>query len=163
MKLWLASGVTAGLALGIFAFAHRPGIPETSVQPFQVDATEVDGRVRLTWNPELPQIKAATGGTLEVRDGDKSESYPIEGKMLRRGSLDYVRDSKDVLLSVRLLENRKPGSQSVIRVIAPVIAVVPPTPPKLAHRPARSEPSKKVTKARKPVKKPRRSSFAPRR
>ena len=151
------------MAVGIFAFTHGHAVREVSLQPFQVDATEVDGRIRLTWNPDLPQIGAATGGTFEVRKDNRSDTHPIEGKVLRQVWLDYIRSSEDVLLSVRLLDNGKLGSQSVVRVVAPVIAAIPP--PHLATRPHMADhlakvaktnkvgKAKKLTKTKKPPKK----------
>lgn len=172
-NLWLAAGVAAGLALGIFAFTHKSGGPGQSTQPFQVDATEVDGRLRLTWNPDLPQIRVATGGTLEVRDGDRSESHPIDGKVLQNGSLDYIRGSDNALLSVTLMDNGKPGSQSVIRVVAPVVAPPAAPPPSASARTHTADHSgkvaktkkvvktKKVAKAKKPAKRPPSLTFVP--
>ncbi len=161
-KLWLTAGLAGGLAVGIFAYTHRPGVPVASVQSFQVDASEVDGRIRLTWNPDLSQIRAATGGTLDVRDGDKFHTFPIEGKVLQQGHFDYIRTTDDVLLSVRLLDNGKLGLQSLIRVVAPVVAVAPRSPAapqKLMHQPAHSGVrSRKAAKPKKPAKSSRHSS-----
>ena len=152
-ELWLVAGVTAGLALGVFAFTHDAAVFGPAMQPFQVDVNEVDGRVRLTWNPDLPQIKAATSGTLEVRAGDKSDSYPIEGKILRQGSLDHVLTDDDMLLSVRLLDkNEKSGPQSVVRVVAPVVAEISmpsAAQPQLAARARVADHSTEVAKTKK--------------
>ena len=160
-KLWVAAACVALLASGIFAYGHRPVDPEPPVRPFQVDASDVNGHVRLTWDPGLSPVRGVTKGTLEVHDGDRSESYPIDTKVLRLGTLDYIRASDDVLLSVKLLD-KEPQSQSVIRVIAPVVAEVPPAPaapPKLTPPPVRpvvpAQKGAKVAKTRKPPPKKR--------
>lgn len=173
-KLWLASGIAAGLAIGILALTHMATRPKGTSTPFQLDAKQVDGRIRLTWNTNLPLVKAATGGILEARDGSKSASYPIERKVLRQGVLEYILSSEDVLLSVTLLQKGKAGQQSVVRVVAPVLSEPPGTPAaepqsavtrtRMTDHPARVAKNKKAWnpyKLAKPKKKPTKHSSVP--
>jgi len=165
----LVACLAIGLAAAIFALNHKPETRPISPPLVQVDATDLDGHVRLSWNPDLPQLKGATGGTLEVHDGEKSESYPLDAKVLSRGSLDYVRGSDDVLLGVTFLENGRPASQAKVRVVASLVAEAAPAavaaatptrarmsdPPKPQPPKAKAAPkTKKVVKAKKPAKKP---------
>ena len=89
-----------------------------------------DGRIRVDWDPSNPSVQAAQGATLEVEDGGSFNRYPVEANILRSGGLDYVRKSDDVLLTITLYHDGRPGLQSSIRRISrvsPQVAVSSPT------------------------------------
>ena len=95
-----------------------------------------DGRIRVDWDPSNPFVQAAQGATLEVEDGGSFNRYPVEANILRSGGLDYVRKSDDVLLTITLYHDGRPGLQSSIRRIsrvAPQVAVTSPTESRPRH------------------------------
>ncbi len=165
--VWLAAAMAAGLAVWIYFDAHQSASSGPAAPPFVVTATGIDNHIRLSWSPDVPEVRAATGGTLEVRDGDKSASYPVTAKVVKRGSLDYERNSDDVKLTLVLLDNGRPGAQSVVRVLETEVPQAPPAtvaaPPQSVAAPPAKPVAKPVAKAavpaRKAKKKPPKKQF----
>jgi hypothetical protein len=79
-----------------------------------------NGRIRVDWDANDQAVQTAQGATLEVEDGEVLNRYPVEPKILRSGGLDYVRRSEDVLLTLTLYHDGRPGLQSAVRRISPV-------------------------------------------
>ena len=98
----------------------------------ELKVVDQNGRMRVDWNAADPLIQSAQGATLEVEDGGAFNRYPVEPTILRSGGLDYVRRSDDVLLTLTLYHDGRPGVQTSVRRIAPVeqqVATTPPPPP----------------------------------
>jgi hypothetical protein len=161
--VWIGAALAAVLAASIYFLTHQAPPDEQPAAPFAVTATANDNRIRLSWSPDLPQVRAATGATLEVRDGDKSANYPVNVKVLKHGSLDYERNSDDVRLSLVLLDNGRRVTQSVVRVVepegirAPVQA--PPVTSSVTAQPAKPAAKHVVKSKKKPAKKPAKKRF----
>ena len=98
-----------------------------------------NGRMRVDWDASNPAIQSAQGGTLEVEDGGVFNRYPVEAKILRSGGLDYVRRSEDVLLTLTLFHDGRPGAQSTVRRIAPIQTVAQAEEAPVAQRTRRSQ------------------------
>jgi hypothetical protein len=91
--------------------------------------------MRVDWDPSNPAIQAAQGATLEVEDGGAFNRYPVEANVLRSGGLDYVRKTDDVLLTLTLYHDGRPGLQTSVRRISQVGPQVAssPEPPDRRH------------------------------
>jgi hypothetical protein len=76
--------------------------------------------MRVDWDPGNEAVLTAQGATLEAEDGGVLNRYPVEPNVLRSGGLDYIRRSEDVLLTLTLYHDGRPGIQSTVRRIAPV-------------------------------------------
>jgi hypothetical protein len=100
-----------------------------------------DGRMRVDWDVSNPAIQAAQGATLEVDDGGAFNRYPVEASVLRSGGLDYVRKSDDVLLTITLYHDGRPGLQSSVRRISQLG-------PQVASSPAPPEPGRARSRRR---------------
>ncbi|HYP15372.1 MAG TPA: hypothetical protein VEQ63_15700 [Bryobacteraceae bacterium] len=125
MDFWLGLG-TLGLIATAAIVAYQPparaeseaaGPPAFSLKP-----AEYSGRLRIDWDAESKSIQSAQGATLTVNDGGAVESYPVDAKVLQDGGFDYLRKTRDVLLSLTLVRDGKPAEQAYIRTIAPVEA-----------------------------------------
>jgi hypothetical protein len=112
---------------------------EKSKPNLDLKVADKDGRIRVDWDPSNPAVQAAQGATLEVEDGGSFNRYPVEANVLRSGGLDYVRKSDDVLLTITLYHDGRPGLQSSIRRISRVTPqVAAASPPESRPRQARS-------------------------
>ena len=118
--LLFAACATALVIAEPFRYRDRP--PKT----FVVQAAEVNGRVRVDWNPSVVREFKADAAILRVQDGEITHEYPIDRRTLEAGGLDYLRKSDDVLLSLTLMGEGKPRTEAMVRT---VIAPPPPAPP----------------------------------
>lgn len=110
------SSVTA-LLLFVRPLIARSNKPKPNLE---LKVADQNGRMRVDWNASDPLIQSAQGATLEVEDGGAFNRYPVEPNILRSGGLDYVRRSEDVLLTLTLYHDGRPGIQTSVRRIAPV-------------------------------------------
>lgn len=97
-------------------------------EPLTLRTTDVNGRMRVEWDPSQEAIRSAQGATLEVVDGSLTNRYPVDPRVLRSGSFDYLRQSDDVLLTMTVHKDGTPGVEGVIRSVGKVPvqeAVVP--------------------------------------
>jgi hypothetical protein len=122
-------------------------------EPLSLRTTDVNGRMRVEWDPRQEAIRNAQGATLEVIDGDLTNRFPVDPQVLRGGSFDYLRQSDDVLLTMTTLhKDGTPGVEGIIRSVGkpihPEIAAVPPVPVRMESTRARTEsrPSRKGRK-----------------
>ena len=121
-----------GLATLLFFLAaaalayFRPFAPASagdSRLPLQV--TESGGRIRVDWDPALPPVRRADAGMLSVVDGGVAHEYPMERRVIRSGSFDYVRRSDDVLLTVTLHEQNRRIAEAMVRSVGPPPLSIP--------------------------------------
>jgi hypothetical protein len=97
-------------------------------EPLSLRTTDVNGRMRVEWDPRQDAIRNAQAATLEVIDGDLTNRFPVDPQVLRRGSFDYLRQSDDVLLTMTTLhKDGTPGVEGIIhsvgKPIHPEVAV----------------------------------------
>jgi hypothetical protein len=95
----------------------------------ELRVADQDNRLRVDWDATNPAVLTAQGGTLEVEDGGTFNRYPVDPEILRKGGLDYVRRSDDVLLTLTLYHDGRPDLQASVRRIAPIGPEVAQTPP----------------------------------
>ena len=118
--LLLATLLLATLTAAILLRRPLAARQEQQRPHLDLRVSDQSGRMRVDWDTSNPVIQSAQGATLEVEDGGVFNRYPVEAKVLRSGGLDYVRRSEDVLLTLTLYEDGRPGLQSSIRRIPPV-------------------------------------------
>lgn len=109
----LLLGLTAAMIFGDPLRRLRPTSPHALI----LSATDLNSRMRVSWDPGVKAVQEAEGATLEVIDGAVTNRYPIEPRVLRSGTFDYLRQSEDVLLTVTLYRDGRPGLQGVIRSV----------------------------------------------
>jgi hypothetical protein len=109
--------------------------------------SDVNGRMRVEWDPGHAVIRNAEGATLEVIDGNLTNRYPVDPRVLRSGSFDYLRQSDDVLLTMILHKDGKPGVEGVIRSVGKP-ATAPPPAEVAAAPPVREESTRARTERR---------------
>ncbi|HUS07553.1 MAG TPA: hypothetical protein VMZ52_14695 [Bryobacteraceae bacterium] len=94
-------------------------------------STDLNGRMRVEWDPRQTEVRDAQGATLEVIDGTLTNRYPVDPRVLRSGSFDYLRQSDDVLLTMTVYKDGRPGVEGIIRSVGS-----PPSGAALAPAPA---------------------------
>jgi hypothetical protein len=55
-----------------------------------------------------------------VEDGGVMNRYPVEPKTLRAGGFDYIRKTPEVLLTLTLFHDGKPGALATVRSIGAI-------------------------------------------
>jgi hypothetical protein len=132
-KLGLGALALVAASCGIIAGAavfDRWRTPPPSVLPLQ--ARDLDGRLRVTWDATPEYIRSATGATLEVLDGGRVQRYPVEPRVIQSGTLDYIRQTEDVVLTLTLHSSGRSGPQGVVRTVSGP----PPAAPRVEEPPA---------------------------
>ena len=107
------------LVLWARPLSARAGKPKPTLE---LKVADQNGRMRIDWDSSNPAVQTAQGATLEVEDGGVINRYPVEADILKSGGLDYVRRTDDVLLTLTLYQDGRPGVQTSVRRIAPVNA-----------------------------------------
>lgn len=117
--------VLTTIVLLVGPFGTNPAKAKPSLE---LRVADQGGRMRVDWDANAAVIQSAQGATLEVKDGGVFNRYPVEASILRSGGLDYVRRSDDVLLTLTLYHDGRPGVQSSVVRIAPVERPLVPSP-----------------------------------
>jgi hypothetical protein len=112
----LALVAASGAIVGGAVVYDRWRTPPPSVLPLQ--ARDLDGRLRVNWDPAPEYVRKASGATLEVLDGGRVQRYPVDPRVVQSGTLDYIRQTEDVVLTLTLHADGRPGPQGVIRTVS---------------------------------------------
>ena len=99
-----------------------PGPPRTDLN---LRATEHEGRMRVDWDTRAQAVRSAHKGVLKVVDGGQQNVYPMEPRVVRSGSFDYLRQGDDVVLTMTLFSGDKPTTEASIHNVAPVQLSIP--------------------------------------
>lgn len=118
--LWTAAFLAAA---ALAAIMWAPRTPWQDDSRLAIRPSELAGTVRLVWDPEQPPLSDARVATLQVQDGVEVYYFPVDATTLGRGSLDYVRRSDDVLLTLTVFREGQPAVAASVRSIG---AVEPP-------------------------------------
>jgi hypothetical protein len=108
-----------------------------------LQVTDRDGRLRIDWDPNSDLIRQAQGATLEVDDGGVLNRYPVEPKTLHAGGFDYIRKTQEVLLTLTLFHDGKPGALATVRSIGPLQPVVAASPEPPRENPTVRSPARR--------------------
>ena len=117
LGLWTLLFVAATAA---FAYWHPFPKTQKKTEAIALRASDQDGRIRIDWDTSSELIRAAQGATLEVDDGGVMNRYPVEQKTLRAGGFDYIRKTPEVLLTLTLFQDGKPGALATVRSVGPI-------------------------------------------
>ena len=124
-EFWLGLWTLLFLAAtAAFAYFHPFPAGQKKAEAITLRVTDVDGRIRIDWDTNNELIRKAQGATLEVDDGGVMNRYPVEPKTLRAGGFDYIRKTPEVLLTLTLFHDGKPGALATVRSVGPVQPVV---------------------------------------
>ena len=116
-------------ATAVLAYVHVPGMHRgRQSESLVLRVNDQEGHLRVDWDVNNEVVRKAQGGTIEVDDGGEINRYPVEPKTLRAGGFDYIRKTPEVLLTLTLFRNGKPGALATVRSVGPVQREsVPPT------------------------------------
>jgi hypothetical protein len=113
-------------AAAAFAYFHPlPGYAKKS-EAIALRVSDQGGRMHIDWDANNEMIRKAQGATLEVDDGGVTNRYPVEPKTLRAGGFDYIRKTPEVLLTLTLFSDGKPGAVATVRSVGPIQAKLQP-------------------------------------
>jgi hypothetical protein len=63
---------------------------------------DAEGQLRIQWDRAAPAVARARSGVLEIVEGDRRVSLPLDGLALRKGSVTYQRSQARVDLHLTL-------------------------------------------------------------
>ena len=85
--------------------------PQLIAEPLSLGMIEQNGQLQIQWNRASRTILNASGGTLEIVDGQDKRAIPMNRSELAQGSFTYARQSGDV--QVRLTVTGSGGQPMV--------------------------------------------------
>jgi hypothetical protein len=115
------AGVLVLLAATLFVFFGKSAVPAlfgTAAIPFELQATDVGGQMRIRWNGQADDVAHAESATLEIADGKQQYLYPVSRDVLASGALDYTRRTDDVVASLVLHRNGRESERRIVRSIS---------------------------------------------
>lgn len=131
IRLYFTFGTVLLVVLTAVLLWAEPLSPTTAKrQPdgFAIRASENSGSVILSWDPQSPLVRSATGGLLAFEDGGTSHLDKVDARILRRGELEYRRRSGEVLLRLTLLQKQSIIGHASVRLTSAPSPVTAPTP-----------------------------------
>ena len=94
----------------IAAVRSSPAVPETPPQ-LRLSAADLNGQLQIRWNQNVPAVRSATGGLLEISDGAQApQGIVLDRGHLLNGNFTYVRQNEHV--DVRLIVHRPDGKDA---------------------------------------------------
>ncbi len=99
--------------------------PQLNAEPLSLGMIEQNGQLQIQWNRASRTILNATGGTLEIVDGQDKRDIPMNRSELAQGSFTYARQTGDV--QVRLTVTGS-GEQPMVEASRFLGAAPPPAP-----------------------------------
>lgn len=151
--------VTVGLLVAAVGTAlylwTRPPAKVQTPPAVVLHVSEVGSHLRIDWDPELHAVQTATGGELDIREGDgESVAAKLDVPALRNGSAVYNHSAANVEVRLRLFYPDSPQVESVVYLInpaAPAPESVTPGQPKAAQT---DQPPTTVVEPSQPPKEP---------
>lgn len=92
---WAIIGVVVAVLLAAVAGLKFLG-PQLNAEPLSLGMIEQNGQLQIQWNRASRSILNASGGTLEIVDGQQKRDIPMNRNELAQGSFTYARQSGDV-------------------------------------------------------------------
>ena len=113
-----ALAAIAGITLYQFRPAPRARVQAASTQAsFGLNAAQTDKGFAITWDRRNPEIAAAQGALLRVRDGSAEKSIVLDANQLRAGSLSYTPVAGDLDFRLQLNRSGQPAGSESLHVI----------------------------------------------
>ena len=125
-----------------------PQRPAPAVAGLQLHATDRNGQLEIGWDGNLPALRLARSGTLEISEGPRVHIFPMDAEFLRRGSISYTRHSEvvTVRISVMLQDGSELQQQWAFvgdlgsgRAVPAQVAAQQPPAPEAVPEPARNQ------------------------
>jgi hypothetical protein len=98
---WPWLGAWAVVVLGILVLGLRYFALTPRADPLALTLTEREGQLQIQWNHSSRSIASAVRGTLSIRDGKSSRTFPLTPQELAQG-FSYKRTSGDVEVRMRV-------------------------------------------------------------
>lgn len=115
--IWLVAAliVIAGVAISGWRYLA----PGSTNQAVGLSVLERDGQLDIEWNRQAAPVSKAVYGMLEIADGQKTRSIPLQPADLALGKFSYKRESGDI--QVRMIVDQPDGEkvQEASRFLGP--------------------------------------------
>jgi len=98
--LFLVAAASAGYFSRVYWWPQRPA---PAVAGLELHATDRNGQLEIAWDGNLPALRLARSGTLEISDGPRLHILPMDAEFLRGGSISYARRSEVVTVRISVL------------------------------------------------------------
>jgi proteasome lid subunit RPN8/RPN11 len=98
--VFLLAAATAGYFSGVFSTPQRPAPKAVGLHLHAIDR---NGLLEIRWDGNLPALRQARSGTLEISEGPHVHILPMNPEFMRGGSLSYVRHSEVVRIRISLI------------------------------------------------------------
>lgn len=108
---WAIIGIVVAALLAAVAGLKFLGPQLNEEPPLSLGMIEQNGQLQIQWNRASRRILNATGGTLEIVDGQDKREIPMNRSELAQGSFTYARQTGDV--QVRLTVTGSGGQPMV--------------------------------------------------
>jgi len=117
---WLAAWGLAVLVIGILGLRHF--VLTAPADPLSLMLVERNGQLQIQWNHGARPVVSAVRGTLSIKDGQSSRTFPMTPQDLAHGIITYQRtsDDVDVRFSVENASGAKVEETSTFLGAAPV-------------------------------------------
>jgi hypothetical protein len=108
---WAVAAVLFLVAIASAGYLSRAHWwPAPAVAGLQLHVTDRHGQLEIGWDRTLPALRLARSGTLEISEGTDRRIFPMDAEFLRRGSVNYVRNS-EAPWTVRIAVTMQDGSE----------------------------------------------------
>jgi len=112
--------VLLSAAAGIAGFSYGDHAAPADAQDLQLRAVDVDGQVRISWNRNAGPIQQSTRAVLEIHDMDHRIGLSLGRDLLTKGSIAYVRASRQVDIRMQVFRGNASVEDRVIFLGGPV-------------------------------------------
>lgn len=120
---WTIIGIVVA-ALVIAVLGLRFFGPQLNAEPLSLAVIEHSGQLQIQWNRASKSIVGASGGILEIVDGQNKRDIPLNYTELAQGNFTYVRVSGDVQVRLVVLTAGGQRMEEASRFLGVAPAVV---------------------------------------
>jgi hypothetical protein len=91
---WLVGWAVVVIVIAVLGLRYYMQKPVND--PIALGVVEHDGQLHIEWNHAARPVTAAVRGSLVIKDGDKSQTFPLSPRELTAGNFTYERKTGDV-------------------------------------------------------------------
>jgi len=121
---WAIIGVVVAALVAAVAGLKYLG-PHLNAEPLSLGMIEQNSQLQIQWNHASRSILNASGGTLEIVDGQDKRNIPMNRSELAQGSFTYVRQSGDVQVRLTVTGSDGPPMVEASRFLGAAPAPAP--------------------------------------
>lgn len=111
-RAWMMAVAVIALVLAAGGFSLYVRSQASPIAPVPLRMEAEAGQLRVSWNPHAAAIQRATGGRLQIQDGETSREIPLDRAALFGGSATYVPSGGNVTAKLRIDTPSGPVEQS---------------------------------------------------